>query len=253
MNNYFFNLPDWDRPSKENSSLCDLFREGQLRDIPYRWFLPETEKSCPLVVFLHGADVTGADNEIQLSMHDIGTMFARPTWQESHPCAILAPQYNRGSYWSAPAVESEIFDLIHSLLESCDNLDPNRVYLYGYSAGGVGTLQYLKDEPGLFAAAVSICGATSDKDVERLKSIPLWLIHAMDDEIVLHSYRGGHLGSTDLYHRLMPSEDLHYTKLPVGYMKEMYGVNPHCSWVVMSDPKKPRISEWLFSHTLDSP
>ena len=30
----------------------------------------------PLVIFLHGADAIGRDNEAQLAMHDIGTMFA---------------------------------------------------------------------------------------------------------------------------------------------------------------------------------
>ena len=242
-------LPDWDRPSEENPTLCYQFREGEMPHFKYRWFLPEAKERIPLVVYLHGADVTGNDNELQLSSHDIGTMFVRPSWQKLHPCAVLAPQYGRGSYWAAQPVETEMIELIRTFLNRYNGLDPDRVYLYGYSAGGVGTLQYLKDRPDLFAAGIAICGATSSKDLENLKRVPLWLIHAEDDEIVLHSYRGGHLGSTDLYHRLMPSEDLHYTRLPAGYMKEMYSVNPHCSWVYLSDPKKSEIREWLFTQT----
>ena len=248
MKHYFLDLPDWDRPSEGNDTLCSLFQKGKSGGLSYRWFLPETTNPCPLVLYLHGADVTGEDNEMQLSMHDIGTMFARTDWQKNHPCAILAPQYHHGTYWAAEPVESEVFELIQSFLDRYEQLDKSRIYLYGYSAGGVGTLQYLKDRPELFAAAVSICGATSEKELEKLRHVPLWMIHAEDDEIVLHSYGGTLLGSTDLYHRLVPAEDLHYTRIPGGYMKKCYGVNPHCSWVYMSDPKKPEIADWLFSH-----
>ncbi len=112
----------------------------------------------------------------------------------------------------------------------------------------------LKEHPGYFAAGISICGATSKKGLDFLTRVPLWLIHAVDDEIVKATYRDKmtgdlyHYGSKDIYEfGFRKAEDWHYTELPAGYMKEHYRVNPHCSWVVMSDEKNEQMGEWLFS------
>ena len=137
--------------------------------------------------------------------------------------------------------------------------DRSRIYLYGYSAGGVGCLGLLKVRPDLFAAAVPICGATGADNIKNLEGIPLWLVHAEDDQIVSCSYGSGHLGSRDLFRELAGTftreetlfaagDTLRYTELPAGYMTATYSVNPHCSWVYVSDPCRPEIREWLFSN-----
>ena len=80
------NLPaNWDKPSSENKSTCHKFLYGTFEysgSLPYRLFVPECSEIVPLVVFLQGADAYGDDNEIQLSMHDIGTVFATDDWQK---------------------------------------------------------------------------------------------------------------------------------------------------------------------------
>ncbi|MBR1628636.1 MAG: prolyl oligopeptidase family serine peptidase [Lachnospiraceae bacterium] len=252
-------LPDdWDVPGEENEGLCRQFDEAIFQNaevsIPYRWFAPGAQGIVPLVVYLHGADAVGNENRLPLSMHDIGTMFAREGWQRSHPCFILAPQYGRSMHWSIPAVSRGLMGLIEYMTASFPNIDRRRIYIYGYSAGGVGTLRMLKEYPGFFAGAISICGATSREGIEHLQRVPLWMVHALDDEIVKATYRDkyssdlSHLGSKDLYLALKEgARDLHYTEFPAGYMKEHYGVHPHCSWVAVSDETNTEIKEWLFS------
>ena len=258
--------PDWDVPSKGNGLLCDKFEKhvftGGPVALPYRLFLPKPARKVPLplVIYLHGADAVGHDNESPLSMHDIGTMFARDDWQNTHPCYILAPQYNYGQHWSMSDTQEAFFALLDQLKREHWGIDRSRIYIYGYSAGGVGTLRYVKERPYLFAAAISICGATGREDIEELYRTPLYMVHAADDEIVKASYltpktlRLAHFGSRDIYAYLMDKDEeacgqLHYKELPEGWMKEHYGVNAHCSWVAVSDAGDGSLREWMFART----
>ncbi len=247
---------DWDQPSPDNKQICAKFTYGTFDysgELPYRLFTPATDAQVPLVVYLHGADAYGKDNELPLTMHDIGTIFALDEWQKSHPCYVLAPQCNRGRHWAGLLDGSRVLALVKELSAQFTNIDPNRLYIYGYSAGGVGTLGLIKYHPTVFAAAVSICGATGREDLRALTKTPLWLLHAADDQIVKASYKanGGdivHLGSRDIYeelHTLHP--DLHYTEYPSGSLQSTYSINPHCSWVPAGE--NTEVKEWLFSKT----
>ena len=244
---------DWDKPSEGNKRLCDKFSYGEYISsgkLVYRLFSPEKQGLFPLVVYLHGADAFGNDNEEQLTLHDIGTTFARDSWQASHPCFVLAPQCKPGKHWSIKSGGGMVCELIQKLSNEDKRIDISRVYIYGYSAGGIGTLRIIKERPELFAAAVSICGATEGDKLDVLKDIPLWLIHAVDDEIVRSAYktntvRDSFLGSHDIYEILKDTaSDIHYTEYEKGYMKEKYGVNPHCTWVPAAEDEE--MKQWLF-------
>ena len=249
---------DWDKPSDGNEELCKKFsrntyREGDF-EMPYRLFKPKTNEPVPFVVYLHGADAVGDDNILPLSMHDIGTCLAKDSFQLSHPCYILAPQYDETQYWNTPAISRAIIKLINQHIEE-GMADKSRIYIYGYSAGGVGTLFMLSNHPDIFAAAIAICGVTGRKSLKALSKKPLWLCHAIDDTIVRATYRQpgrdtlGNYGSRDIYEALMSeAKELKYTEYPKGWMKMQYGVNPHCSWVAVSD--YPQIWEWLISKRL---
>ena len=261
--------PDWDSAGEDNTKLCRLFErkacaagEGCL---PYRLFTPVSGGNgpLPLVVYLHGADAAGNDNEIQLSMHDIGTYLARDEMQRNHPCYILAPQYGSMQHWSMPDIRTALWKLISDLTEKDGKIDADRIYIYGYSAGGVGTLRIIKEHPGYFAAAICICGATGTWEIDNLLKTPMWMIHAADDRIVKATYHTtetrelSNLGSHDIYEWYLKQKErnedvseMRYTEYPQGWMHEHYGVNPHCSWVAASDKRNNEIWEWMFSKTL---
>ncbi len=250
---------DWDKPSAENNAICESFLYGTFDhsgELSYRLFVPKCRDRVPLVVFLHGADAYGDDNNLQLTMHDIGTVFARGNWQVRHPCYVLAPQCRRGRHWAGLIDGNRVCALVTSLLKQYDKIDIRRIYIYGYSAGGVGLLEVIKYHAEMFAGAVSICGATNRRDVASLVKTPLWLIHAADDLIVRASYKSDdgdliHFGSRDLYEELKDVHpDIHYTEYETGYLKKRYGLNPHCSWVLAGHDEK--MKEWLFSCRKDS-
>ena len=265
---------DWDRPDVNNDLLCKQFKKGKYSEkddmyLLYRYFVPKDAVSSdpdtfPLAVYLHGADAFGSDNISQLSIHDIGTMFSTEGWQREHPCYILAPQCDKMHHWSRPSMLQLLQDTVLNFVAEHPEIDKDRIYVYGYSAGGLGTLNLIKRYPGFYAAAVPICGATGGERLEMLLSTPVWLVHAADDGIVRYSYRyklderdkgreGYYLGSKDIYERLKkmwPFDDgrINYTEYPEGWMKEKFDVNPHCSWVTVSDETygKP-VRDWLFS------
>ena len=103
--------PDWDEPSQENKDLCDKFIYETFDysgTLPYRLYVPDSSDKVPIVLYLHGADAYGDDNELQLTMHDIGTIFVRDEWQRQHPCYVLAPQCNVGTRWSNLIMQNRV-------------------------------------------------------------------------------------------------------------------------------------------------
>ena len=255
--------PNWDKPDPGNVKLCAKFSRkvynGSIGSLNYRYYEPGTanDKPLPLVIYLHGADAAGDDNELQLSMHDIGTFLVRDDMARRYPCHILAPQYGEMKHWAMPEVKDLLWDLIDDTIKKHPCIDISRIHIYGYSAGGVGTLRLIKERPGFFASALSICGATGSWNIENLKKTPLYMVHAADDTIVRSTYRTkatgfpGNYGSADIYDRFGGEhKDIYYDEYPPGFMEEHFGVNPHCSWVAVSDTRSLKIWEWLFSKKL---
>ncbi|MCR4807497.1 MAG: prolyl oligopeptidase family serine peptidase [Lachnospiraceae bacterium] len=252
--------PNWDKAGADNERLCARFEKRSYskngRTLFYRIFKPGLggRGLLPLVIYLHGADAAGDDNELQLNMHDIGTFLARDDMSARFPACVLAPQYGPMMHWGMPEVRDLLWELIANTLDNDPGLDRTRVYIYGYSAGGVGTFRLIKEHPDFFAAALTICGATGSWGIDNLTKIPLYMVHAADDNIVRSTYRTGrsdnpgNLGSADIYERFKnASRDIHYREYPAGFMESRYNVNPHCSWVAVSDTRSLDLWEWLFS------
>ncbi|MCR4640522.1 MAG: hypothetical protein K5697_00650 [Lachnospiraceae bacterium] len=247
----------WDTPGRDNAQRAAAFRyesfETEGMKLLYRHFVPQDGgKGLPLVLFLHGADVAGSDNESQLLRHDIGTVFATEEWQKEHPCHILAPQYPEGSHWAGAEMLRRLEALLDSVIAK-EGCDPSRICLYGYSAGAIGLLELIRRRPHFYAAAIAICGAAEDRSLEELADTPLWFFHAEDDSIVPCSARlspGGQrrfLGSVPLSERLnaLGAKEIRLTLYPDGYMEKEYHLNPHCSWVPAGEDEEAQ--RWLFS------
>ena len=143
------------------------------------------------------------------------------------------------------------------VIEKQKDIDRRRIYIYGYSAGGLGILKLLKKYPDFYAGAVPICGATDGHNITELLKTPIWLVHAEDDRIVKATYGNPgegskfYLGSADIYEVLKKHKgsgnDILFTSYSEGWMKKVFGVNPHCSWVTVSDERHgAEFRHWLF-------
>ena len=63
-------------------------------------------------------------------------------------------------------------------------IDPTRVLVTGYSAGGAGVWYLAERNPERFTGAIAIAARPRDENLEAFASLPLFMIHSPDDEVV---------------------------------------------------------------------
>jgi predicted esterase len=202
-----------------------------------------TQLKLPLVVFLHGSGERGVDNEAQLRNAVLGLV--EPAQFDQHPCFILAPQCPEGERWGgvsrdwskvvfdeknpAPAGQM-VLELIDQLVAQYPAIDRHRIYITGLSMGGFGAFDLAMRRPDLFAAAMPLCGGADPAYAERIKNLPMWVIHATRDEAVMPRYS----------RRIV--EALRQTGSDVRYTE--YTTLGHAMWQEVF--YNPIYTEWLF-------
>lgn len=219
--------------------------------LPYRILFPEgydKSKKYPLVLFLHGGGERGTDNEKQLT-HGV-KLFLEAENRKKYPCIVVAPQCMMDSFW--PSVkydrtqrplqldfnyENEITRALQATTELTkdiikkESVDTKAVYITGLSMGGMGTIEMVYRNPGLFAAAAPICGGGDTKGYgKKQANTRFWLFHGDMDAVIEVKH------SRAMYERLKELKaDVHYTEYP--------GVN-HNSWD--NAYAEPGFLAWMF-------
>jgi predicted peptidase len=170
--------------------------------LPYRLlkplgYDPGSKGSYPLVIFLHGMGERGSDNTKQLK-HGIDS-FAREATRKKYRFFLVAPQCPGNRTWcsfgrrgtkESPTLAKEPTEPAALVLELIDSLarehriDRSRIYLTGLSMGGYGTWDLIARKPGLFAAAVPVCGGGDPAQAKKLTRVPIWCFHGDKDTAV---------------------------------------------------------------------
>lgn len=135
----------------------------------------------PLVLSLHGYSDTTTWN---LSYYN------EPVLSED-PCIVLTPKCTIeekegwGDSWNPKPSPMMIKALeMVELARKSFNIDTTRIYVFGTSMGGFGTLSAIRKNPGLFTAAYVKCGGGDPLMADMLVDFPLWMIHGSADSIV---------------------------------------------------------------------
>jgi len=187
------------RPSQWNDPVSK-------RSMMYRYFEPDTTKHgkgpFPLVVFLHGGNERGSDNQAQILASQGANIWTEPTEQEKRPCFVLAPQARQSSQGgfsltrgddnieinlSKVFVEApDLSDMMRLVQEFSRyyNVDRSRIYVSGFSQGGFGAAAAMMHPSQLFAAAHLVCGGGNPQLAHTMKNQPLWIVHAKTDPVV---------------------------------------------------------------------
>ena len=157
--------------------------------LSYRYRPPpmfSKQHSVPLLVFLHGSGDRGSDNIQQL--RSAPAVLCRPEIQEDFSCAVLAPQCPENHLWGRDdRYGADVLDAVLVMLDDIlkdSRLDPDRVYLTGYSMGSFGCWRLAARVPERFAAVLPIAGGGNPDWGPKLLEIPLWAVHGKDDEVV---------------------------------------------------------------------
>ncbi|MFF2483823.1 alpha/beta hydrolase-fold protein [Paenibacillus sp. NPDC058071] len=149
----------------------------------YQLFLPHdyegnTNAQYPVILFLHGIKKRGKN----IRMLDHYGLVWHAEKQGDFPFIVAAPQCPAGSDWT------EQFETLRALVEELVagdlRTDSERVYVSGFSLGGNGAFDFAARAPELIAAAVPIAGFYDPKLAERLKEMPIWAFHSVDDDVV---------------------------------------------------------------------
>ncbi len=138
----------------------------------------------PLIIFLHGIGERGDDLEL---VKKWGLPRVIEGGVVQLPAYVAAPQCPADEAWSA--ITDKLDTLLDDLLAE-QPIDPDRVYLTGFSMGGYGTWVWAVKRPERFAALLPVGGSgffddflTRD-DLQRLRTKPLWLVHGALDQAV---------------------------------------------------------------------
>jgi acid stress-induced BolA-like protein IbaG/YrbA len=141
---------------------------------PYTIYLPENYnpvKQYKLLICLHG--YSGDDySSVQTALTDA-----------SPDDFIIAAPYGRGDLAYAGIGEQDVLDVM-DLVQKTYSIDPDQVYITGWSMGGCGTWRFGQFYSDRFAAMAPFCGWTSEKYLVNLKNLPSLVVHGNADTVV---------------------------------------------------------------------
>ena len=137
----------------------------------------DTEKRWPVLITLHGAGERDVTLHALQRHHYYLPMYELTSRQ--FPCLVVVPHCPPKQQWEPKKLRA----LVEELLKS-ERIDPDRVYVNGFSMGGYGAWLTAGAYPHLFAAIAPVCGGGDPRDAAVLKDLPTWAFHGAKDPVV---------------------------------------------------------------------
>lgn len=163
--------------------------------LDYRYYSPAKSndtKKYPLVIWLHGKNNGKTDGQqindiINWSSSDLQSRFT------SKGAYILAPRAREenGICWDDESMLAPLKAAIDSFIsKNKKNIDLNRIYIGGFSMGGMMTVKVISEYPEMFAAAFPYCPPIFllRSNAAKFKNIPIWITACPDDPTVPYEY-----------------------------------------------------------------
>lgn len=186
----------------------------------------------PLLLFLHGAGEIGTDPETLRDKDP--AFFARDEFRNeetaSFPFIIVTPICPE-NHWEPRRIIA-LLDQVLSENRFRFRIDPDRVYLTGYSMGGFGTFETAMEYPERFAAIVPVAGGGEPSKAKKLQNVSTWVFHGESDPTVPVS-------SSDLVverMRELGHKDVDITTFPNtghGIAREVYSDPTLYEWLLL--------------------
>ncbi len=235
--------------------------------VNYQYFKPVNKddgKKHPLIIWFHGNGEGGYKdyrNNVSQKLANRGAVaFAEDKTQKIFDGAyVVAPQaddtwYNNYTKGYIKSVKAMIDEFV-----SENNIDKNRIYIFGASAGGYMSFRMMIEYPDYFAAfstsaaaldkaATSGGVATTTQDLMKIRNKPLWMVHAQNDPTI--SYENTSKRVYDVlskYGAILSS----YPNVKIGETE----YNGHWSWIyslrnMPVNDKGEHLFEWMARQNL---
>ena len=225
--------------------------------LPARLWIPRTvggapQAGRPLVIFFHGGAESGTNNTAQVESN-IDFLYTQCQTRNAY---LLAPQFGVLNNNNDDIYISRVIPLCESLIRDY-NIDPNRIYVTGFSLGGRLTQRLMTAYSERIAAAIPICPpAAIGANFNNIAGKPVWIFHARNDSIIYVGYGRG-LFNTCLIVDGIPTvqswptnadPDITFTlaNSPVVYTE--YQTGDH--WIWYRVYLTTEVMDWFFSQSL---
>lgn len=267
------------RPLLDDFDLSGKYEYEAGKTMSYGFFKPKNKtQNIPLIIWLHGGGEGGTDPSIAIIGNKVINYASDDIQSYFGGAYILAPQCpGRWMYNEAgirhPGSAEDIYNvglmtLIKNFVNTHPDIDKKRIYIGGCSNGGYMSLKLILKDPNYFAAGyISALAYESqyitDQQINSIKNVPIWFIHAKEDPVTPPSNT-----IVPVYERLKKAgaKNLHLTfydhvtDLSGFYGGENYLFPAHWSWIyshtnharldydgkfVLHKGKPVTIMEWL--------
>ena len=202
-----------------------------------RDYAAKSEKTWPLILFLHGAGERGTD-VWKAAVHGPSKYAAQ---HPEFPFILVAPLCPEGEVWSSEV----LLELLDEVMTK-NKVDVKRVYLTGLSMGGYGTWSLGLAHADKFAAIAPICGGgerievllaahgySGPVKIQNLRSLPIWVFHGAKDPVVP-------IEESERMVKALKEAKCEEVKFTV------YPEAQHDSWTETYN--NPKLYEWLLQH-----
>jgi predicted peptidase len=174
--------------------LADNFTASNDVKLMFRLLKPadlNSKQKLPLIVMMHGSGQIGIDNEKHLG--SLARSWAHSDIQSRFPAYVLVPQLAaRGADYAPADDDGKQLSFARPPLEAVMQLvektisqyaiDPDRIYIVGFSMGASGAWNALMLRPNLFAAAVPISGVAPDRKFANvIANTSVMIVHGNAD------------------------------------------------------------------------
>jgi predicted peptidase len=229
-------------------------RSGSTLLLPGRLYVPPSAVTDPatmrpLIVFLHGAGESGANNTAQVN-GNIDNLLAEAKRREAF---LYAPQTNAG--WTSSTMTDRVMTMVNRALAD-HPVDQHRLYATGLSMGGGGTWNLVNRYGDRFAASVPICavGPGSDYVASRLLDDAIWAFHARNDSTVSVATTRNMVNSIlNADGQPLPAypastaPDFNFMSPTLDLQYREYRLGGHGIWGTVYNT--PAMYQWLFAHS----
>ncbi|MDI6029239.1 prolyl oligopeptidase family serine peptidase [Corticibacterium sp. UT-5YL-CI-8] len=164
--------------AEQKSATADLTIKN---DLNYLLYTPDdyanSDKTFPLVVWLHGGDQGGSDIE-KVKSSGLPKLIED---DKEFPFLVLSPQNpSEELLYPIEKVESLVKEVVAKY-----RVDPSRISIVGYSRGGFGAWAMAEQFPETFAAVVPIAGGGNRHYLNRTnEKAAFWVFHGTNDDVI---------------------------------------------------------------------
>ncbi len=164
--------------------------------VDYRYFSPVKSGSktkYPLVIWLHGNKNGSYDGEQIYDLINWSSSDFQKRFTPAKGAFILAPRSREELEfnWDSEEMMAPLKAAVDSFIEKNKaNIDLNRIYIGGFSMGGMMTFKMLMEYPDMFAAAFAYSPATylTKSMAKKFKNVPVWITACNQDPTVDYDF-----------------------------------------------------------------